>query len=229
VDRIKALEEKIGYSFQDPNLLVSILVHPSYLKSKATSAFERGEFLGDRVLGLSIASLLCAQFPAEKEGRLAKKLSYLVCQETLALIAQRLDLGQYLTLSKGELKSGAMDNPSILADALEALLGALYLEGGFQVAYTVVQRLWAPLVSGLSEATWEDPKGQLQEWAQQQGLGLPQYITLGSEGPPHAPLFTVEGQCASLPPVKAQGPSKKIAEQEAASQLLTLISQRKNP
>ena len=234
-----ALEKVLGYTFKDRDLFSHALTHASVRSSKPVATKgkadkrtkltaaapvsvhdnERLEFLGDRVLGLAIAELLWATYPTDSEGQLAKRFNGLVRGETCASVGRTIGLGPFLILSGSEADSGGRAKETILADAVEALLGALFIEAGFDKAREVVRRLWLPLLDDMPEAT-TDPKSALQEWAQGQGLPLPHYTEVTREGPDHAPHFVSEVRVPGHPPARGDGPSKRIAEQAAASAML---------
>src|SRR6516165_10658850 len=190
-----ASDRAIGYAFKRPELLDQALTHPSALapahrrrahrQQPATRGYERLEFLGDRVLGLVVADLLWHRFADEPEGLLTRRMAQLVRRETLAGIASALGLGPYLVLSPAEAAAEAATNPGILADAMEALIAAIYLDGGFAAAACFVRRWWEPLIAGM-ERPPRDPKTALQEWAQGRGLALPTYALVATSGPDHA-------------------------------------------
>lgn len=218
------LTTALGHQFDRPELLDEALTHPSAVPTSAPASYERLEFLGDRVLGLVIAELLFRRFPRESEGDLAHRLSVLVSGDSLASVARDVGLGRYLILTPGEDRAGARQRPSILADACEAVIGAVFLDGGLAPAAALIARWWHPLMS--RAAPPRDAKTELQEWAQARGLPLPAYETVASEGPPHYPLFTVEARVEGLPPARASGRSKRLAEQEAARALLDGMKDR---
>jgi ribonuclease-3 len=180
---------------------------------------ERLEFIGDRVLGLAIAELLNERFPDGSEGDLARRYNRLVRGEACAKVARSIGLGTHLILSDSEAGSGGRTKNTILADAMEALLGAIFLEAGFKTAREVVRNLWASLSEDLP-ATGVDAKSALQEWAQGQGLELPQYVEIARKGPDHAPHFTTEVRISGMEPARGEGASKRAAEQAAARALL---------
>lgn len=213
------LAPALGYRFQDIGLLRRALTHRSV---DSDPSYERLEFLGDRVLGLLIASLLYKTFPKEPEGALARRHTALVRQETVAEVAQDIDLGAVLTLSKGEEDVGGRDNPALLCDVCEAVIGALYLDGGIEVADAFVLRYWRPLMDR-DPAPPKDAKTSLQEWAQGRGLPLPLYRETGRSGPPHRPEFTIAVSVDGLPEASGTGSSKRAAEQEAARRCLEQI------
>ena len=170
---------------------------------------------------MAIAGFLNATFPTAKEGELARRYNTLVRGETCARIGRDLELGPRLILSEAEAFSGGRDKETILADAVEAVLGAIFIEAGFDVARDVVLKLWAPLLTEQRpHMAAADPKTALQEWAQGRGLALPQYSVVSREGPDHAPMFTAEVRIKSLEPARGEGSSKRLAEQAAAALLL---------
>lgn len=206
------LETRIGHVFKDKTLLKTALTHSSV---GAEYNYERLEFLGDRVLGLVVAELLYERFPAEKEGDLAKRLAALVQGSFLAQVAQEIELGTYIDLSEGEAQSGGAENENILADVFESLIGALYLDGGFEKCQTLIYELWAGRLDIMKEPPLH-PKTSVQEWAQSKGLPLPVYTITNQSGPDHAPVFDVELSIEGYPAVNGQGKSRQIAEKEAA-------------
>ena len=222
----------LGHDFATPALLAEALTHPSALtadrgrgrRDKITNhGYERLEFLGDRVLGLVIAELLWRRFPDEPEGLLTQRHTHLVRREALARVALSIGLGQHLVLSRAERAAGAAANPAILADACEAIIAAIYLDGGYDAAGGFIRRHWQPLI-GAMEAPPRDPKTMLQEWAQARGLGLPRYELVATSGPDHAPQFTVAASIAGGTPATASGPAKRRAEAGAAAALLERLA-----
>ncbi|MBF0371952.1 MAG: ribonuclease III [Alphaproteobacteria bacterium] len=219
------LESALGYAFKRPWLLNQALTHPSALPPRAKGAateYERLEFLGDRVLGLVIAQMLFERYPHEPEGALARRHAALVRREALARVAESVGLNAHVQLSRGEEDTGGRSNPALLADACEAVLGALFADGGLEAAQAFITANWAPL---MNEAVTppKDAKTALQEWAQGLGKPLPVYETLGMEGPPHDPIFKVSVRVADVEPVTGSGPSKRAAEQAAAIALLEKV------
>ncbi|MBY0559080.1 ribonuclease III [Hyphomicrobium sp.] len=219
--KFKELETKLGYRFKDPALLERALTHASVRGGKvARFDNERLEFIGDRVLGLAIAEALNGQYPDASEGELARRYNRLVRGEACAKVARTIGLGDHLILSESEADSGGRNKTTILADAAEALLGAVFIDGGFEKARGVVHRLWREQSELVPEVS-VDAKSALQEWAQGQGLALPRYTVVARNGPDHAPRFTAEVLIAGKAPAQGEGASKRIAEQAAASALLT--------
>ena len=208
------LSTGIGYRFNDPGLLRQALTHRSY----GTPHNERLEFLGDGVLNCLIAHELYLRFPRLTEGELSRVRANLVKQQTLAGVAGALRLGENLRLGEGELKSGGFRRPSILADALEALLGAVFLDGGFDAAEQVVRRIFAELLAGVDQVTLgKDPKTMLQEYLQSRHLALPQYTVIGTRGEAHEQQFEVECRIPELSIRSVgEGTSRRNAEQSAA-------------
>jgi ribonuclease-3 len=190
-------------------------------------AYERLEFLGDRVLGLVIANWLLEHFRAERVGALARRLASLVRWETLSDVAATLQLGRYLRLSTGEAESGGRNNGAILADSCEAVIGALYLDGGLPVAEKFIRSRWADLIDRTASPP-QDVKTALQEWAQGRGKPLPVYETLGQTGPDHSPKFEVRVHLEGHESVTAEGASKRAAEKAAASAMLRRVGAQIN-
>lgn len=218
---LKDLETTLGYRFRSRVLLDRALTHSSMRSNESKKGDnERLEFLGDRVLGLVIAELLCERDPQAAEGALARRFNRLVRKETCAEVGRALKLGPLLLLSVAEGDSGGRDKDTILADAVEALLAAIFMEGGFSVVRDVVRRLWLPHAEGLPESV-ADPKSMLQEWAQAHGFPLPQYIEIARVGPDHAPEFTTEVRIIGRRPARGVGSNKRTAEQAAATTMLS--------
>ncbi len=216
---IQELEALLGYTFKDRSLLAEALTHASARASHGGRDNERLEFLGDRVLGLSIAAMLYTQFPEAREVEFARHYNALVCKGCCAEVASALELGPQLVMAPSEARSGGRKKAVILADACEALLGAVHVDGGFAAAEAVVRKLWGPLVE--TEATpAPDAKTALQEYAQSQKRGLPEYRETGRSGADHAPSFTVQVTVNGLKPALGEGTSLKKAQQAAAEALL---------
>ncbi len=218
-----ALQEKLGHRFKDTQLLIQALTHSGAAQNRLESN-ERLEFLGDRVLGLALAGMLLETFPDEAEGKIGYRFSALARAESLARIAGQIGLSQHIRMARGEEEIGGRDNPSIIADSCEAVIAALYLDGGFEAAERFVHEYWRPLMSE-NLAPPKDSKTLLQEWAQGQGLPLPVYRVADREGPAHAPHFTVEVSVHEKKPAKGEGTSKQAAEQAAADALMDRIQE----
>lgn len=210
------VEQKLGHEFGDKTLLRSALTHSS---TGGAASYERLEFLGDRVLGLVVAQMLFEKFPDEAEGDLAKRLAALVQGSFLAEIATKINLGAFVILSDGERDAGGAANENILADVFEALLGALYLDGGFEKCTQLIERLWADSIFEMKVPP-QHPKTSVQEWAQSRGLSLPLYEIVAQTGPDHAPVFEVQLSVEGQKSVRAQGPSRQAAEKSAAQLFL---------
>lgn len=226
-DLLPRLREVLDYDFRAPDLLLTALTHRSF---SATNN-ERLEYLGDAVLGLFIAEQLFRKFPQAAESELTRLRASLVNREALARLARELDLGSHIRLGKGERKSGGQEKESLLADAMEALLGAVYLDSDFATCHRALLKLYGPLLDGLTLKTIEkDPKTELQERMQAQGKPLPCYQVIATAGEAHDRLFTVACQVEGLDePVSATGKSKKIAEQNAAKLALSRFGLRGAP
>ncbi len=219
---LKTLQDRIGYHFGSARLLKEALTHASAAYGQQNVVdYERLEFLGDRVLGLAIAEHLYRVFPDAPEGDLARRFNNLVRKEACAAVAEELDLGMFLILGDSEAVAGGRRKRTILADVCEALLGAIYLDGGWEPARRFVEAHWAPRVASAG-AVPVDAKTALQEWVQGQGrTKLPRYVLVGNTGPDHAPSFVYEVRVDGLEPASGTGPSRRAAEQAAAAALLT--------
>lgn len=213
--RPERLRQRLGYSFSRPELLAQALTHRSY----GIPHNERLEFLGDSILNCIIAAHLFERFGGLPEGDLSRLRAHLVRQESLRQLAETLSLGEHLRLGEGELKSGGFARPSILADAFEAVIGAIFLDGGFSAALDVVLRLYGPVLAALDPKTLgKDPKTLLQELLQARKIGLPQYSVVSTQGAAHSQNFEVECAIPELSVrTKGSGSSRRSAEQEAAS------------
>jgi ribonuclease III len=212
----EALQKRIGYTFRDSGLLTLALTHPSVLNQKN---YQRLEFLGDSVLGAVVARILYDLYPEEKEGDLARRLAALIRGETLASVARSLSLGEVLHIGASEKQAGGHENDSNLEDALEALIGAMYLDGGFTAVEAFIVPRWTELARQVQTPP-KDAKTTLQEWAQARSLPIPSYRLVSTTGPAHAPEFTVEVTVQGYPASSAQAASKRMAEQVAAGLLL---------
>jgi ribonuclease-3 len=219
MEKLAAVETAIGYAFRDKGLLNQALTH----RSLGEGHNQRLEFLGDSVLGLLIAEMLYAMYPAEAEGDLSKRLVSLVNGEQLAGIARGWGIGDALNLSHSEEEQGGRENRSNLEDACEALLGAAYLDGGLDAARGLIARFWQPHAHEM-KAPPKDPKTTLQEWAQARGLPLPEYVVMSAEGPSHAPVFIIEVRVDGLSPARSEAGNKKLAERKAAEAMLAQVA-----
>lgn len=210
---------RIPYTFQNQSLLKKALTHPSSTRSHKMSNFERLEFLGDRVLGLLIAQMVYERYPLEKEGDLARRFAALVCREACLEVAHQMQLSDYLQASLGDTSPHSV----ILADAVEALIGAIYLDGGLEVAAAFINAYWPALLEKDIRPP-KDAKTALQELAQSKSLGsVPVYKVLDHSGPAHTPIFTVRVSVEGMGEAVGTGTSKRQAEQMAAKLLLEQI------
>jgi ribonuclease-3 len=215
-----ALEERIGYKFADQAMLERALTHISALSGgRRADSYQRLEFLGDHVLGLVISDMLFRAFPKADEGELSRRLADLVRKETCAEIARTIDLGAAIRLGSSEANAGGRKRPAILADVCEALIGAVYLDGGYIAAEALVGRLWDARMKTKAQPL-RDPKTVLQEWAQGRGLPTPAYREVNRSGPDHDPVFRVTVQLPKIAPAEGTGRSKRAAEQAAAAAMM---------
>jgi len=214
-------EDRIGYRFDDGAMLECALTHISALKGARNRAgsYQRLEFLGDHVLGLVISDMLYRAFPKADEGELSRRLADLVRKETCAEIARTIDLGAAIRVGSSEHNAGARTRPAILADVCEAVIGAVYVDGGYKAAEGLVERLWQHRMQAKAQPL-RDPKTVLQEWAQARGLPTPVYREVARSGPDHNPEFRVAVQLPAFAPAEGMGRSKRGAEQAAAAAML---------
>ncbi len=219
-DAIKAVEERISYRFKDRILLVKALTHPSAVGAGDSVALsnQRLEFLGDRVLNLVIAERLIDRRRTESEGDLAPHLNRLVCKGACAEAMRFFGLQEFMILSEGEDQSGGRERESTLGDACEAVIGAVYLDGGMKEAKRFIETSWAPQFKATPTEA-RDPKTLLQEWAQGKGYDLPDYSVVDRSGPDHAPTYTVQVAVVGCGTAQASGSSKRDAERAAAADL----------
>jgi len=220
------LQAAIGYTFKDIGLLRQALVHSSATAQRLKSN-ERMEFMGDRVLGLILAELLLNAFPDEDEGEISYRFTALAQRDALATVAGEIGLAENLALSNGEHLTGGRENPGMLADATEAVICALYKDGGLEAARAFIHAHWTEMMLE-NRRPPKDPKTTLQEWAQGRGLALPQYRIHGQEGPDHQPVFSVEVTIQGQPATHGEGPNKRAAEQAAAEAMLGIIKNKEN-
>ena len=222
---LAAFATRIGHDFRRPDLLARAVTHAS-LSSPTRPSNERLEFLGDRVLGLSIATALFQHDGNAAEGQLAPRFNALVRQETCAEIAREVGLGDVLKLGRSEMLSGGRRKEALLGDALEAVIAAIYLDAGFEAARDTVLRLWGDRIAAAARADTRDPKSSLQEWAQARGLPPPTYTETARSGPDHQPVFTVEARLTTGETASGTAPGKRAAEQSAARALLARMEQQ---
>lgn len=215
-----AAEARLGHRFARPELLVEALTHPSM---GAAADNQRLEFLGDRVLGLVVAEALLAADPAAREGDLAPRLNALVRREACAEAAAELDLGAALRMGRSEMLTGGRRKAALLGDAMEAVIAAVYLDGGLEAARGLILRAWGARIAA-ARTVPRDAKTALQEWAQARGLPPPDYLDRDREGPDHAPRFSVEARLADGRAAEGRAASKRAAQQAAAKALLARLA-----
>ena len=218
IDDLAALEAALGYRFTDRALLELALTHSSAAAARLDDN-QRLEFLGDRVLSLVIADLLYHRFRAEEEGALARRHAQLARRDALAEVARRIGLGRHLRLLGAEAEARGRDAPGALSDCCEAVIAAIYLDGGLEPARAFVTREWESQIAA-DDVPPRDAKTALQEWAQGRGEPVPVYTVVSREGPDHEPLFTVSATLKDGSTASATGASKRTAEQAAAAMLL---------
>ncbi|GGA30976.1 ribonuclease III [Neptunicoccus cionae] len=218
---LRDFSARLGHEFADPEYLIQAVTHSS-LSSATRPDNQRLEFLGDRVLGLVIAEALSDRDPAASEGQMAPRFNALVRKETCADIARELDLGAALKMGRSEMISGGRRKQAILADAMEAILAAVYRDAGFEVARALILRLWDSRIDAAKEDA-RDAKTTLQEWAQARGMKPPQYVEVGRTGPDHAPKFEIEAQLDNGLRGRGAAESKRNAQQAAAKAVLTQL------
>ncbi|KIN65270.1 Ribonuclease III [Sulfitobacter noctilucae] len=218
---LKAFQGRIGHVFSDPGLLVRAVTHAS-MSSANRDDNQRLEFLGDRVLGLVMAEALLELDPTAAEGQLAPRFNALVRKETCADVAREIDLGKVLKLGRSEMISGGRRKQALLGDAIEAVIAAVYQDGGFDAAKDLILRLWGDRVQSVEEDA-RDAKTALQEWAQARKLQPPRYVQTDRSGPDHAPVFTIAARLENGYEAYATASSKRAAEQAAATTLLTQL------
>lgn len=217
-DTLDWVREKLGHSPVDPDLFTEALTHGSH----SPKNYERLEFLGDRVLGLIMAEWLYAHFPDEPEGKLSRRLNNLVAGETCAEVARTLGLGPHMRLGKQARDDGATESENVLGDVMEALIGALYIDGGMEAVRTFVRKAWADRVNRQQPAP-KHPKSALQEWAAANRRKPPEYALAGRSGPAHNPRFIVTVSIKGVGEASAEGSSKQEAETAAARKMLETL------
>ena len=218
--QLETLEATIGHMFGDRDLLKRALTHVSAISGlKRGESYQRLEFLGDRVLGLAVAGMLYEMFPKSDEGDLSRRLAALVRKETCADVARDWDVGPYMRLGGGESHTGGRQKTAILGDVCEAIIGAVYLDGGYEAARSLVVRSFSSRMAE-PQRPLQDAKTSLQEWAQARGLPPPVYREISRSGPAHAPEFVIAVVVETFDPLSASGASKRVAEQTAARRFL---------
>lgn len=228
----KTLQYISDYQFKNPALLEQALTHPSFARDKEARTgrkvpdYERLEFLGDSVLAMVITDILMNKYPDEAEGELAKRRAALVCSSALAEVAMDCELGKMLILGESERTSGGKNNPKILENAMEAVIGAVYIDGGLPVVFQLIQKLWHNLVYRMNEVP-VDHKTLLQEWSQKRGKPIPDYQLIKQSGPSHLPKFEIEVTIEGGEKARGIGASKKTAQSEAAKLLYSKLTVEK--
>lgn len=218
--KAQVITQLAGYTFSQPSLLDEALTHPSL---SGSYNYQRLEFLGDRVLGLAISTWLLELFPGEAEGKLNRRFAALVRRETLAEMAIKLGITKELKLTPGAEQDGTRDKDAIQSDVCESFIGAMYLDGGFDVANAFIRKHWKSLINKGPSAI-KDNKTILQEWCQARGINVPNYTIVNQTGPDHSPVFTIEVNIEGHGKSSAVGPAKRIAEQAAAQKLYDILT-----
>lgn len=216
------LYKVFGYIFKDEDLLREALTHPSLEGGKQ---YQRLEFVGDRVLGLVIAEWLFEYYPDVDEGGMASRHSNMVRRETLAEVAQTMKLAEFIHMAKSTEDNGGRNRPTILADACEAIIGAVNQDGGYEKARKLVRKFWKKYISQDTIAR-RDAKTRLQEWVQARHIPIPNYVVVDRTGPAHDPYFTIEARINDMMPELGKGRSKREAEQDAASKVLSRLENK---
>ena len=221
----QAAQTAIGHAFKNPDLLDRALTHRSATPGKAAEwSNERLEFLGDRVLGLVIAETLLERFQNVREGELAPRLNRLVSRDTCAMAGEALGLSAFVITDAAERQNGEGVKASLLSNAVEAVIGAIHMDGGMTASRKFILRTWKPYLAQIEQAP-QDPKSKLQEWAQGRGLPAPHYEAAGRTGPDHAPVFTIVAHVQGQPPATGEGASKQEAERAAAKAMLARLKE----
>lgn len=219
----EACEAALGYSFKDATLLDRAMTHRSATQGKAAEwSNERLEFLGDRILALVMVETLMERFPKQREGELAPRLNAMVSRDTCAVVGHDLGLGQFLIVDRSERATGGPEKRSLLANAVEAVIGAIYTDAGLEKARKFILKHWKALLQAATDMA-RDPKSALQEWAQGEGLPTPHYRHISRDGPDHAPVFTATVQIDGHQAIQGVGSSKQLAEREAARAMLAAL------
>jgi ribonuclease-3 len=216
---ISALEARLGHEFADAGLAERALTHVSAPHAGRGESYQRLEFLGDRVLGLVVSEMLYETYPHASEGDLSVRLARLVRRESCAEVAQAWDIGPFIVLGAGEARAGGRKKGAILGDVCEALIGAVFLDGGFEAARALVRRAWEARMRA-DAAPIQDAKTAVQEWAQARGLATPVYVEVERSGPAHLPRFVMEVRLEGYAPEAGEASSKRAAEQAAARAFL---------
>ena len=221
---IERFEKRLGYTFKEPQYLLEALTHPSFSSTNGADN-QRLEFIGDRVLGLIVAEAIAKQDPKASEGKLAPRFNALVRKETCSGVAQEIDLGLVLKLGRSEMITGGRRKNAVLGDAMEAVLAAVYLDGGFSAAKDIILRLWEKRISSV-EVDARDSKTRLQEWAQARQLEPPLYTLIDRSGPDHSPIFKMQVELKTGEQMSAKAGNKRDAEQAAAKMILEILKDK---
>lgn len=220
------LYKKLGYVFINEELITRALSHPSlsYSKKEKNTNYERLELLGDSVLSLIILEMLLEQYKDLDEGEIAKRKSYLVCTEALSSIGHKLDLGKYVYMTKGEEKLDGRNNPRILENVMESIIGAIYIDGGLEKAKNFIKKYWFELIEN-QVTIKKDPKTRLQEWMQKNKYQIPEYKVIGQSGPESNPIFEIEVFAEGFPTFKNSDITKKGGEVSCAKSMIDYIEE----
>ncbi len=218
---LQRFSERLGHRFKDEGLLRQALTHASAANKKDHDN-QRLEFLGDRVLGLTISQALFEADRGAREGQLAPRFNALVRKEACAEVAEQINLGEALMLGRSEMRSGGRRKVALLGDAMEAIIAAVYLDSGFSTTQALILRLWGDRIYTAQERA-SDPKSSLQEWAQARGLSTPEYVDISRSGPDHQPVFIVEALLENGHAARGEAASKKTAQVHAATALLKIV------
>ncbi|HIP23941.1 MAG TPA: ribonuclease III [Rhodobacteraceae bacterium] len=222
---LQRFSERLGYRFKDEGLLMQALTHASAARNKEHDN-QRLEFLGDRVLGLAISQALFEADRGAREGQLAPRFNALVRKEACAEVAEQINLGEALMLGRSEMRSGGRRKVALLGDAMEAVIAAVYLDAGFSTTQALILRLWGSRIFTAQDRA-SDPKSSLQEWAQARGFSTPVYTDISRSGPDHQPVFIVEAALENGHAARGEAASKKNAQVQAATALLSIIKDEK--
>ena len=225
---LAALEARLGHTFKDRELAIRALTHlsaPTPTSEGRLQSYQRLEFLGDRVLGLAIAQMLYQAFPLADEGALSMRLATLVRRETCAEVAREWDVGPHVALGPGEAQAGGRKKEAILSDVCESLIGAVFIDAGFEAGRALVERSWQERMHAVAEPE-RDAKTAMQEWAQARALPAPTYVEVERSGPAHAPQFVMQVMLKGYEPVQGTAPSKRAAEQAAAKAFMARWDQQ---
>lgn len=224
---LSILENKLQHKFSNIEFLEEALTHPSSGSYLGAPDYERLEFLGDRVLGLVVADWLFCEFPKDAEGVLARRHSNLVCKTALAEVAKNVGIDKFIKLARGERKTGGDKKASVLSNCCEAIIAALYKDGGLKASENFIKLYWKDFIK-INISAKKDNKSSLQEWAQGRGFDSPTYSVLEQSGPQHAPLFIIKVSIDTVGSSEAKGTNKQEAAQKAAGYLLKIVKEKES-